>query len=156
MVEGTRIFPSCNLISQLEKWLICFGARQSTYNPSLKMNNCFKTIFNYFLMFSLQQAVAIINQIPVEKLSRLLLRILASLHSKVNCARFPNLQTPTFTTEERERLEGGLELNAASITLLLDTITFFFETVRYFFLSFLVPLIFATPKLTRLRLFITN
>eukprot|EP00047_Mylnosiga_fluctuans_P005860 m.243156 g.243156 ORF g.243156 m.243156 type:complete len:197 (-) comp14183_c0_seq1:77-667(-) len=70
---------------------------------------------------NLQDAVAVINEVPVEKLSKLILRVLQTLHTK----------TPPFSKDEQERLEGGLGLSGAHVSLLLDTITFFFETAVY-------------------------
>ena len=69
---------------------------------------------------SLQQAVAIINSIPVEKLARLLLRVLATLHTRVSCIAWtPHTHTHTHT----HTLSLSLSLSLSVHDIQIDSFT---------------------------------
>lgn len=71
---------------------------------------------------TLKDAASIINGIEAKKLERLLQRIIVKLH-------IPN-EKP-FGEEEEEKLKEAFELNKEQLDLVIETISFVFETAAY-------------------------
>eukprot|EP00051_Salpingoeca_urceolata_P028378 m.486529 g.486529 ORF g.486529 m.486529 type:complete len:202 (-) comp24473_c0_seq1:38-643(-) len=85
---------------------------------------------------NIKHAVGILNGLEPARLPKLLQRILAKLHVQNGSA---------FTDEENEALQGALELSHDDLSLLLSTISFFFQTAAYNQLS---PKAFSQQLLT--------
>ncbi|XP_065910643.1 COMM domain-containing protein 10-like [Dysidea avara] len=71
---------------------------------------------------SVKRAVMLINDMDPGKFPRLLSRVLQKLHLKDERA---------FSTEEEQKLQAALELEAKDLELVLDTIAFILEQAAY-------------------------
>ncbi|KAK6312764.1 COMM domain-containing protein 10 [Coregonus clupeaformis] len=71
---------------------------------------------------SIKEAVTFINTIELNKLSRLLSRILQKLHLK---------EERTFSEEEEQKLQSALSLDKQDLSLVLDTAAFILEQTVY-------------------------
>ncbi|XP_034026525.1 COMM domain-containing protein 10 [Thalassophryne amazonica] len=71
---------------------------------------------------SIKEAVTFINTIDVNKLSRLISRILQKLHLKGE---------RTFSEEEEQKLQAALSLEKATLSLVLETTAFILEQAVY-------------------------
>nr|XP_043881993.1 COMM domain-containing protein 10 [Solea senegalensis] len=71
---------------------------------------------------SIKEAVTFINAIDVNKLSRLISRIIQKLHLKGE---------RTFSEDEEQKLQAALSLDKESLTLVLETAAFILEQAVY-------------------------
>lgn len=71
---------------------------------------------------NLSQAVALINGVDAKRTPKLLQKVLEKLHLQ---------NEKTFSSEEEDALASAFELDTTALTMLLDTISFIFETVAY-------------------------
>ncbi|KAI1900241.1 hypothetical protein AGOR_G00047970 [Albula goreensis] len=71
---------------------------------------------------SIKEAVTHINEIDLNKFSRLLSRILQKLHLKAE---------RSFTEEEEEKLQAALALDKQALSLVLETVSFILEQAVY-------------------------
>eukprot|EP00040_Diaphanoeca_grandis_P039630 m.259637 g.259637 ORF g.259637 m.259637 type:complete len:205 (+) comp38431_c0_seq1:226-840(+) len=71
---------------------------------------------------NLSQAVALINDVDEKKTPKLLQKVLEKLHLQ---------NEKTFSADEEDALADAFEIDTSALTLLLDTISFIFETIAY-------------------------
>lgn len=87
---------------------------------------------------SVQHAVTVINSLASDRLPALLTKIAQRTHTQVHTVPchgsfhlLCSIQTAAILTlDEQKKLEDALELSSKDASLLIDTITFIFETVR--------------------------
>ena len=84
----------------------------------------FYSFQSYALIFRFCQAVQIINDLDSSKYPRLLVRVAEKLHVRGEKA---------FSEEETVKLHAALGLDAKDVDLLLETIEFILQQVKFIF-----------------------